>query len=100
MEKIDKVKIVIEGKGEVILHYSYTCGLAQSIHEIKVNANDLTRLVELTESPCLKEMGFRLNVKVTFTNGMQRTANIDLPEHIMTAFPSKLRELGEEEGEQ
>ena len=95
-----KVKIVIEKKGEVMWHYSYTCGVAQSIHENKVNVVELAGLVELTELPCLKEMGLRLTVKVTITNGMQRTANMDLPEHIMATFPSRLRELGAEEGEE
>ena len=38
-------------------------------------------------------MGFKLAVKVTFSNGIERTANIDLPEHVMTASPSRLRKL-------
>ena len=100
MERREAVTIIIEGRGEVTLHYRYKTGPAHSAHEIQINANDLATLVELTGSPNLSQMGFKLAVNLSFNNAPQQAALIELPEEVMLASSNRLREMAAESGDQ
>ena len=99
MEKRGQVIIEVEGRGTVRINYRYTIGPARAIHDIHVCAHDLANLLDLVGAPSLSEMhrqmGFRLSVTLTFSNDETREAPIDFPNEIMTASPSRLREIGD-----
>ena len=93
MEKSDIMIVTIKDKGTCSLNIKYNIGLARDV-KIKINAYDLAKLVELLESRNLKEVGIKLSARITFENGSQRLKEVDLPENIMQATPSQLREMG------
>ena len=99
MEKRGQVIIEVEGEGSVTINYKYKTGQARAVHDIHVNAHDLANLLDLVRAPNLlemhRQMGFKLVVTVTFSNNETREAPIDFPNEIMTASPSRLREMGD-----
>ena len=99
MEKRGQVIIEVEGEGRVTINYKYKTGQARAVYDIHVNAHDLANLLDLVRAPNLLEMhrqiGFKLVVTVTFSNNETREAPIDFPNEIMTASPSRLREMGD-----
>ena len=100
MERREELKIVVEGRGEVILHYRYNVGQNGGNYEVNINAYDLARLLEITESPNLSQLGFKFAVRLSFSDAPERFAVIDLPEEVMTASPNRLREMAAENGDQ
>ena len=75
------------------LNYKYHTG--QFNPEIKINAYDLARLVELLEAPNFKATGLRLQIKLVLEGGEEKMGEINLPEHIRNASPAQLREIGD-----
>ena len=100
MERREELKILVEGRGEVVIHYRYNEGLSGGNYEVNINAYDLARLLELTESPNLSQLGFKFAVRLSFNNAPERFGIIDLPEEVMTASPNRLREMAAENGDQ
>ena len=99
MEKRGQVIIEVEGEGSVTINYRYTTGQARAVHDIHVCAHDLANLLDLVGAPNLlemhRQMGFKLVVTITFSNNETREAPIDFPNEIMTASPTRLREMGD-----
>ena len=101
MEKKEKVYIEVEketenvvlNKGYVFLNYSYYTGDFNP--EIKINAYDLARLLELIEAPNFESSGLRMQVKLHLEGGEEKMGEITLPQDVARMSPSQLRELGD-----
>ena len=102
MEKKGKILIEVEKEdvngvtiNEVIaINYKYHTG--QFNPEIKINAYDLARLVELLEVPNFEATGLRLQIKLILEGGEEKMGEVNLPEHIRKASPAQLREIGDQ----
>ena len=84
----------------VRLRYNYTSGQSLDQGHVMMNAFDLALLIETVGAENFESLGVKLQVHLTLEGGQEKIGEIVLPDHIMKATPSQLREIGERRGDQ